>query len=165
MNLNYYLIGNAGLCFLSVSALFKTMAGKKNPLQQNDGWFLFGIIFFLLVTKLFSFKAGMLNIDESIMLAGGRTLGYDPRTWISLDTTTSGPLNFLPSLLMLKAADWASYGELRILYTLIFQIPSILILFYTIRKVAGPYTARMAVFPMVLTFSFFYYADLIHASS
>lgn len=165
MNLNYYLIGNAGLCFLSIIVLFKTIPGKRKPLQQNDGWFLFGIVFFLIVTKLFSFKAGMLNIDESIMLAGGRILGYDPRPWISLDTTTSGPLNFLPSLLMLKAADWASYGELRILYTAIFQIPSILILFYTIRKIAGPYTARIAVIPLVLTFSFFYYADLIHASS
>ncbi|WP_254411062.1 hypothetical protein [Dyadobacter diqingensis] len=165
MNLNYYLIGNAGLCFLCIIVLFKTVAGKRNPLQQNDGWFLSGIVFFLMVTKLFSYKAGMLNIDESIMMTGGRTLGYDPRPWISLDPTTSGPLNFLPSLILLKTADWASYGELRIFYTLIFQIPSILLLFFTIRKIAGANTARITIIPLVLTFSFFHYADLIHASS
>jgi hypothetical protein len=165
MNLNYYLIGNAGLCLLCILVLFNSASSKTKPWQQNDGWFLGGLIFFLIITRLFAFKAGMLNIDESIMLSGGRTLGHDPRPWISLDTTTSGPLNFLPALLMLKVADWTSYGELRIFYTLIFQIPAILILYFTLRKAGGRYLARIAIIPLVLTFSFFHYADLIHASS
>lgn len=165
MNLLYYLAGNAGLCLLCLLVLFNPIAGKKGVLQSNDGWFLGLLIFCLIVIRLFAFQAGMLNIDESIMLSGGRTLGYDPRAWISLDTTTSGPLNFLPALLLLKVADGGSYGELRMLYALIFQIPTILILFFTLRRIGGRDKARIAIIPLVLTFGFFYYTDLLHASS
>ena len=165
MNLIYYLTGSAGLCLLCIITLFTTIAGRQNILQKSDSLFLGFISIFLILTKMASFDAGMLNIDESIMLSGGRTLAFDPRAWISLDPTTSGPLNFLPSIVLIKLADWASYGELRLFYTVIFQIPTIFILFFTFKKVATPVLARIALIPLVLTFGFFYFVDLVHASS
>jgi len=164
MNSFYYYIGNAAICLICIFALLKTTNGS-NTIFKSDNLFMAGICFFLLIAKLSPFHAGMLNIDESIMLCGGRTLAFDPRAWISVDPTTSGPLNFLPAMIVTKVLDWGSYGELRLFYVLAFQIPTILILFYTFRKISNSYFARLAIIPLVLTLGFFYFTDLIHASS
>jgi len=165
MNLIYYLTGNAALSLLCIITLFKASGAEQTPFKKSDGFFLGPASIFLVLIKMATFDSGMLNIDESIMLSGGRTLALDPRAWISVDPTTSGPLNFLPSIILIKLADWSSYGELRIIYTLVFQIPTVFILFLTFKRVSNSAFARIVIIPLILTIGFFYFPDLIHASS
>ncbi|QRR01301.1 hypothetical protein [Dyadobacter sandarakinus] len=165
MILFYFLAGSAGLCLVSFLSLFKSLRGVTNPLYNNDVLFLVGISTCLIITKICFFNAGMMNVDESIMLSAGRTFGSDLRPWMSVDPTTSGPLNFIPAMLLLRLTDAASYGELRIIYVLAFQIPAIWVFFFTFRRVSDAFTARLLIMPLVLTLGLFYYHDLIHASS
>jgi hypothetical protein len=165
LNFTLYTIGSAGIACLCIFSLFKTILKKPNPLFYNDKLYFTAASLFLILNKLCFLDAGMINFDEPLLLSAGRTLGTEPWPWISVDTTTSGPLNFLPSLLLLKIIPWASYGELRILYVLICVIPSIGLLFFTIRKVTDAFYARVAIIPLLLTFVFFNEHDLVHASS
>jgi hypothetical protein len=165
LNFTLYSIGCTGVAGLCIISLFKTLFGRPNPFFYNDKLYFAAASLFLILNKLCFFNAGIINIDEPLLLSAGRTLGAEPWPWISVDTTTSGPLNFLPSLLLLKIFPGASYGELRMLYVLICVIPAMGIFFFTIRKITNAYYARVAIIPLLLTFVFFNQHDLVHASS
>jgi hypothetical protein len=165
MNFYFYYTGAISLCFICALALFERLGNKKNPLFFSNTFYLTAVSIFLIINKLSYFDMGVVDSDESLMLSAGRTFGLDPRPWISVDPSTSGPLNFLPATLLIKLVENASYGELRLFYAIAFQIPTVIILFLTASKVAGHFKARLAIIPLILCFTFFYYFAHMHASS
>jgi hypothetical protein len=165
VNFTLYVCGCVGLGLVSILSLVRTTFGKPNPLFYNEKFYLISVCLLLIINRLCFFDAGILNIDESIVLSGSRTLGAEPWPWISVDPSTWGPLNFIPGLLLLKLAPQASYGELRMLYLLICVVPSIGLFFVTIRKITNPFYARICIIPLLLTFVFRDEPDLVHASS
>jgi hypothetical protein len=70
--------------------------------------------------------ADELNGDESEWMVGAATLSFDPRFWLSVDGTTSGPLNIFPLCLINLLGFGINHANTRLLNLLLLTIPSII---------------------------------------
>jgi len=117
--------------------------------------FLFFCLIFLTIVmfKLPLLTMGEFNMDESYWIAGARTLTRDPRFWVSVDGTTSGPLLYVPLIITHFLFGYLNYGIEKILafflWSLIFFIT-----YKTLQNFLVHNFARILILPLVFAFSF-----------
>ena len=87
-----------------------------------------------------------LGLDESLTLAGAITLKYDPLFWRTVQSTTSGPLNFYPLMLPALVGMPIDNAAARIIDAALVAI-SLVVLFKTFQLLTDEPSARLAVLP------------------
>ncbi len=89
-----------------------------------------------------------LNVDESQWIASAATLVRDPRFWVSVDGTTSGPLNIWPLSLIYYLGFSLDYATLRLWGLLTCVLPTFWLLLATFRLYFSERIARLAILPV-----------------
>ena len=143
-----------GIAFLFL-ATYMTFRLVPAPAIATEGFWTRPLFFFIVVAlslvalRLPSFLfLGELDVDESQLITNARKFLVNAIPWLSVDTTTSGPLNSyvlaLPSLfgIPIHYPSTRITGVLLLLCTLIFS-------HLTIRTLCGETAARIAVLPTV----------------
>lgn len=105
------------------------------------------------------------NVDEGQWIASAATLVADPRFYVSVDGTTSGPLNVYPLTLIYYAGVSLDYATLRLAGLLLVVLPVTALLWATFRLVFGPATARLALLPVSTGLAFSNHPDTISFNS
>src|SRR5271169_626179 len=106
------LVGYGGL------AILLTFLPSSNRRQLYSRWFVFLSLTVLVVLRLPTFFLNApLNADEAQILANAIKFRSNMNTWLSVDTTTSGPINsYLLMWPFLFGAD-TGFGAARITAT------------------------------------------------
>ncbi|WP_234736827.1 hypothetical protein [Tellurirhabdus bombi] len=112
-------------------------------------WVLGGIF----MLRLPSLALPAQNTDEGQWIASVGTLIADPRFWLSVDGTTSGPLNVYPLTIPYLFGLSIDYATIR-LVGLLALLGAVGFLFGTFRHLFGKAVARLAVLPMAVVLAF-----------
>jgi hypothetical protein len=144
----------------------KTLESEKwyNHILRSNWTFIAFALIFILASKVPHAVEGMLNPDEAQWVAIAKTVNYDPRFWISVDTGTGGPLVPL-SLLIIKVFNFPiDQGSIKIWGAFILGIATCL-LFGSFSRVMGSLQARVLILPLIIAFSFLESPDFIAFNS
>ena len=106
-----------------------------------------------------------LNPDESIWIVNAATLIKDPRFWLSVDGSTSGPLNIFPLILINLLGGTLNYVSIRLFGLFFCMIPAIIFLYFTLKNFFRLQTSRLLIVPCVLSITLFNNSDLIAFNS
>jgi len=119
--------------------------------KRISGWLFlsFNLLCFILL-RLPSFAANELNADEGEWIAGASTLSFDPRFWLSVDGTTSGPLNIFPLTIISKLGIPIGFASARFFKMLVFDFPMILCVYHCIKGIADKLSAMLSVFLLTI---------------
>jgi hypothetical protein len=105
-----------------------------------------------------------LGVDESQMLSQAMKFLVDPRPWIAVDTTTSGPLNsYLISVFLLMGFNPG--------FVLVHMLASVLVClqvlaaYLTLRRLGSEKTAALGALLMVLFYGLATHPDYLHYAS
>ena len=122
----------------------------------NEGWYLFFLATIILACKLPTLILHQCNPDESEWIAGAITLAKDLRFWHSVDGTTSGPLLFIPLLVVKLLTGHLGYASAKLVnlicWFFIYRLAYGIFSYYT-----GKELARIVLLPMIL-----FYCLLVH---
>lgn len=105
------------------------------------------------------------NVDEGQWIASAATLVADPRFYLSVDGTTSGPLNVYPLTLIYYSGLSLDYATLRLAGLLLVVLPVTALLWATFRLLFGLPTARLALLPVAVGFAFSNHPDSVSFNS
>lgn len=114
---------------------------KKNYLENEQAVLLINSIFFLLL-RLPSLLSNEIDSDESEWIAGAATLIHDPRFWLSVDGTTSGPLNIFPLFIPHLLGWQLSFASVRLFLILFIEIPTFYCLYHSVKKMTVSWSAQ-----------------------
>lgn len=143
----------SNLYWIVIASLFLWLnymaIGKKH---RSESWannptlvLLLNCLFFLLL-RLPTLLANEIDADESEWIAGAATLIKDPRFWLSVDGTTSGPLNIFP-LIVPHILGWEiSFSSVRLFMILFIEIPTVCLLYLSIKKLTNTKAGQRFVF-------------------
>lgn len=129
---------------------FYLLKKEKNKERVPEGLFLAFNVFCFIALRLPSFAANELNADEGEWIAGAATLGTDPRFWLSVDGTTSGPLNIFPLTIFSNLGFVLSFASARFFKVIFLDIPVVLCTFFCVKRLADKFSAMLAVFSLVV---------------
>lgn len=133
----------------------------KNNLQL----FWFGLFGALIIIRLpIILYNNELNLDESQMIAGARTLWHDPVYWRSVDGQTIGPLTFYFLGLCKFFSSEITYSGIRFL-NLFLTIGDIYLFFLSVRILFTEQVAKISAFFVFLFLAYNNSFDLLHYSS
>ena len=122
---------------------------KKTSFWSSERFFLGSIIFGVFVLRLPVLAYTHIDSDESEWIVGAATFFNDPRFWLSVDGTTSGPLVIVPLSIIPLFGGSLSYVSVRLFATVFYLIPTVLISYYALKKlctnlVADTFTITIA---------------------
>ena len=152
------LVGYSGL------AILLTFLPSSNCRQLFSRWFVFLSLTVLVVLRLPTFFLNApLNADEAQFLANAIKFRSNMNTWLSVDTTTSGPINsYLLMWPFLFGAD-VGFGAARITAT--FLIGATWLLFWSTLASAPTFVRVWASACLILFMGGVRFPDFIHYSS
>jgi hypothetical protein len=105
-----------------------------------------------------------LSMDESQMLSQAMKFLVDPRPWIAVDPTTSGPLNsYLISVFLLMGFK-PGFVLVHVLASVLVCL-QVLVAYLTLRRLGSEKTAALGAFLMVLLYGLATYEDYLHYAS
>jgi hypothetical protein len=113
------------------------------------GWILGGI----LLLRFPGLGLQAQNTDEGQWIASAGTLIADPRFWLSVDGTTSGPLNVYPLTIPHFVGLSIDYATIR-LVGLLALLGAVGFLYGAFRNLFNVVVARLAVLPMAIVLAF-----------
>ncbi|WP_207423065.1 hypothetical protein [Desertivirga brevis] len=119
----------------------------------------------LLLLRFPIYAASEINPDEAEWIAGAATLLRDPRFWISVDGTTSGPLNIYPLCLIGLLNIPLSYASVRIFLMLALVIPTFYFNYLSLKLFFSRTVAQTVILPFLIFFSLTSHYDLSFYSS
>ena len=152
------------LLFLSIYASTRSKELIKDRSKEriilSDLTFCFLLIVFILVARVPLAIMGLQNPDELLWVIDAKTLLHDPRIFVSVDTSTGGPL--IPfSLIFLKFFGLPiDQGTLKVMTGSTMALSSAF-LFLGGVKVVGSAVARLTVLPLVALIALMKDNDLI----
>ena len=154
------------LCLLPVARI--AADGQRHRFQRalgSDALFLA-----VAAMAIFAFRWPILaypkdlNPDESCFIREALTLRHDPVFWRSVSSGTSGPLNIFPLLLPWLVGFPLNYPAAR-LVGLSCIVGAIAFYYFTCRRLAPLFLARLAVLPPLTFLALVTFAGLVHFSS
>ena len=145
--------------FLILYSTWLNQKGKNNGLG-SETFFLLISALALIILRYPSYAAGELNPDEAEWIAGAATLIRDPRFWISVDGTTSGPLNIYPLCLIYLSHIKISFATTRIFCVVFLLIPAFYFTYQAIKIFYNQQVARIAIVPTILFFALTSHFDI-----
>lgn len=119
---------------------------------QSDNFFLAVTFCTICIFKLPLLTMGELNMDESLWIAGAKTLAEDPRPWIAVDGTTSGPLIYAPLVLMKIISGDIGYTSSKLMAIVLWFV-IILLSFNIFSCMTSKSISRLLVMPLVMVVS------------
>ena len=110
---------------------------NKTSFWTSERFFLSTIILGIFVLRLPVLAYTHIDSDESEWIVGAATFFNDPRFWLSVDGTTSGPLVIMPLSIIPLFGGSLSYVSVRLFATVFYLIPTVLISYYTLKKLCS----------------------------
>ena len=141
------------LIFIAFVNFFKTSNSETfsiSNLVLSKTTFIIFIIIGILILRAPIFILFELNPDESQWMVGAATLIKDPRFWLSVDGTTSGPLVIVPLCIIYFFGSSINYATVRLFGLLVCIIPSIFFSYATFVRLFGDRIARIIILPFAL---------------
>lgn len=140
---------------------FLTFAALEMPSRRRIGECMFITVLLsgMALLRLPGLLFPDLNPDEGQWLASAGTLIADPRFWISVDGTTSGPLNVYPLTLPYFLGLSLDYATLRLVGLLLGWVPALGFLYGAFKTQFAETTARLAVLPAAVALTFMQVGD------
>ncbi|WP_266368200.1 hypothetical protein [Tellurirhabdus rosea] len=130
------------------------LPGKERAVR----WWLPLLLLGIVVIRLPLLGVDEQNTDESQWVASAGTLIADPRFWISVDGTTSGPLNVYPLTLPWFFGLSIDFATIRLVGLLAFAA-AVGLLYRAFANLAGSRRARIAVLPFAVAIAFMQQGD------
>ena len=129
----------------------------RNNTNQTSFWssekvFLGSIIIGVFVLRLPVLAYTHIDVDESEWIVGAATFFNDPRFWLSVDGTTSGPLVIVPLSIIPLFGGSLSYVSVRLFATVFYLIPTVLIVYLSVKKLYGKQIAEVIILPLAFLF-------------
>jgi len=150
--------------FLILYSTWLNQSGKSNNLSSERAFLLITALG-LIILRYPSYAAGEINPDEGEWIAGAATLIRDPRFWISVDGTTSGPLNIFPLCLLYLFNIKISFAAARLFCVVCLLLPAIYFTYYGIKNFYNQQVARLVIVPPILFLALTSHFDLSFYSS
>jgi len=154
------------LMFLTCVNLYKEkIKNKYINYILSEKTYLFSIIIGVIILRLPNLIFPQLNTDESQWIVSAATLIKDPRFWLSVDGTTSGPLNIFPLTLIYVIGGTLNYATVRLFGLIVCIIPSIILLYKAFINVFDAKIARIVTLPLIICTAFINFWDIIPFNS
>jgi len=150
--------------FIILCSTWLSQSGRSNSLGSEKAFLLITALG-LIILRYPSYAAGEINPDEGEWIAGAATLIRDPRFWISVDGTTSGPLNIFPLCVLYLFNIKISFVTVRLFCIICFLIPAIYFTYFAIKNFYNQSVARLVIVPLILFFTLTSHFDLSFYSS
>ncbi len=129
--------------------LFYLREKKLSPSWlRRDSLFLGSILLGVFLLRLPVLAYAHLDVDESDWLVGAATFYKDPRFWLSVDGTTSGPLSIIPLSLIPLFGGTLSYVSIRLFALISYLLPGLLFTYLGLRNLCGRSIAGMVIIPL-----------------
>lgn len=166
--LRVYLITQVFLMAIMVFLTIRSGAKSLKSTEQLDTTrfrtsdYVFGAILFLFVMmgRFPNAIYGYYNPDEGLWIACTKVLLQDPRPWVSVDMSTSGPLVLIPLLILKILGLPLDFGSLKIASG--FTVATTLFFTYlTYRKLFEVTIARLSILLVAVVLSLTSHLDLI----
>lgn len=126
---------------------------KKQAFWYSDKYFLSIIAIGVFVLRLPVLAYTHMDVDESEWIVGAATFYDDPRFWLSVDGTTSGPLVIIPLSIIHLFGGSLSYVSVRLFATIFYLIPTLLLVYFAIKKLYSSLIADTIIIPLAFLFS------------
>ncbi|MEM9479763.1 MAG: hypothetical protein AAGA58_08940 [Verrucomicrobiota bacterium] len=134
--------------------------GRTGEFRLSSPAFLVMIALVVFVVRYPTFYFLEANPDESEWIAGAQTLLDDPRFWISVDGTTSGPMVIYPLLLISLIGAPINYFTVKV-FGLLLWVMAIFFVFGALRRHYGDEVARVGILPLVFFVVVLTYSDFV----
>jgi hypothetical protein len=115
---------------------------------NSDGWFLGLLAFGIFMMRLPALAYSHMDVDEAEWMVGAATIAQDPRFWLSVDGTTSGPISIMSLSLIPWLGGSLSYASVRLFSTLVYLIPSVWLTYYALRHLTSRFVADIGILPL-----------------
>lgn len=148
--------------FFILRSFFRQPAEDK---KETDWWWSLAIAGLLFAGRWPTwFISTQLNVDESQLVTGARSLRFDPVFWRSVDGGTAGPLDFYALLPAGTLLGGDSYLSARITAFLLVGL-ALIFVYQTLAIVFGQQVARITVFPACCVEALTCQSDFLHYST
>ncbi len=134
------------------------LVSKRNSQQTNTFWtsdkcFLVCLLLGSFLLRLPILAYTHMDVDESEWIVGAATFYNDPRFWLSVDGTTSGPLVIIPLSIIPFFGGSLSYVSVRLFATCTYLLPSILLVYWALKRLNGRLIADVVILPLAFLVS------------